>query len=72
MTFQRRHDKSATYTIEVAVKNRGGTGQFVEGNTKTYPDDNPALRVSVGLRVAGTGWRVMLSGCLGLRSCVGW
>ena len=31
-----------------------------------------ALRVSVGLRVAGTGWRVMLSAVLGLRSWLGW
>ena len=32
----------------------------------------PALRVFVGLRVAGTGWVIMSRGCRGLRSCVGW
>ena len=31
-----------------------------------------ALRVFVGLRVAGTGWVIMSRGCRGLRSCVGW
>ena len=36
------------------------------------PSELSALRVFVGLRTAGTGWRVMLSGCRGLRSCGGW
>ena len=34
--------------------------------------DFEALRVFVGLRVAGTGWVIMSRGCRGLRSCVGW
>ena len=31
-----------------------------------------ALRVNVGFGVAGTGWRVMLAGVLGLGSWWGW
>ncbi len=34
--------------------------------------EKSALRVFVGLRVAGTGWVIMSRGCRGLRSCVGW
>ena len=34
--------------------------------------DLRALRVFVGLRVAGAGWVIMSRGCRGLRSCVGW
>ena len=37
-----------------------------------YHRNNKALRVFVGLRVAGTGWVIMSRGCRGLRSCVGW
>ena len=33
---------------------------------------NMALRVNVGFGVAGTGWRVMLAGVLGLGSWWGW
>ena len=35
-------------------------------------NDFEALRVNVGFGVAGTGWRVMLSGVLGLGSWWGW
>ena len=34
--------------------------------------ENQALRVNVGFGVAGTGWRVMLAGVLGLGSWWGW
>lgn len=38
-TFKGRADKKATYTIEIAARNRIGTGQYVDGQITTYPED---------------------------------
>ena len=49
-----------------------GVVQSPTPTTPRPPAQNRALRVNVGFGVAGTGWRVMLAGVLGLGSWWGW
>ena len=50
----------------------GGISVLVDESATAGRSNDLALRVFVGLRVAGTGWVIMSRGCRGLRSCVGW
>ena len=61
------HQSDYNHVLPLAAKHVRGPLIGVQG-----PIKNLALRVFVGLRVAGTGWVIMSRGCRGLRSCVGW